>query len=126
MKSPIRILLVDDDLNLLQTLSDYLKHRLLSIVYMAHSAPEAFAQFDLNGPFDLVISDFQMTPHSAYDIEDSLRRKQGKTPLIVHSSLTDIDESRFHPDHFMGLVPKPGHRELFDLIAERFTYAKKT
>ena len=125
MKS-IRILLVDDDSPLLQTLADYLTNNLEVTVYTAASVPAAISEIDQHGPFDIMISDYQLPPHTANDLANYMKSAQIDTPLILHSAFTEIDERSFLKErNYIGLVPKPGHRELVKLILTRYPGAKK-
>lgn len=124
--NPLRVLLVDDDFSLLQTLADYIRSALLTIVYTATSVPDAITQIDTHGPFDVLISDYQLPPHTARDLAQHLREAHDRTPLIIHTGFTGVDESHFKSDHYIGLVQKPGHRELIRLILDRFPHAQKS
>jgi CheY-like chemotaxis protein len=124
--NPLRVLLVDDDKDLLQTIADHLRTSLKVIVETATSVPAALAAIEESAAFDLLVSDFNLPPHTAHDLEDHLRNARNYTPLILHSGIPAIEESRFHPQAYLGLVPKPGTRELASKILERFPQAKKS
>jgi len=121
----VRILLVDDETPFLQTLAELLQTTLLTTVYTATSVPDALSQIDRNGPFDILISDYQMPPHTAHDLAQHLRDAKNKIPLILHSGFSDIDESHFEGAPYLGFVPKPDHRQLIRLILDHFPHAKK-
>lgn len=123
---PLRLLLVDDDFALLLTLAEYLRNTLSAIVVTATSVPAALAQIDARGPFDVLISDFDLPPHTAHDLEEHLRNALVFTPMLIHSGYPKIEESRFHPASYLGLVVKPGTRELVTKILETFPQAKKS
>ena len=121
---PLRVLLVDDDTALLQTLAEYLPATLTVVVETAASVPSAIARIEESGPFDVLVSDFHLPPHTAHDLEDHLRSSQILTPLILHSGFPKIDESKFHPKAYLGQVAKPNSRGLVNKILEAFPHAK--
>lgn len=123
--STLRVLLVDDDASLLQTLTDQLHAALKVHVYSASSVPAAIAALDEKGPFDLLISDYDLPPHTARDLVQHLQEAKSQTPFLIHSGLTDLDESVFKGPSYLGLVAKSGPRSLTQTVLDRFPHAKK-
>jgi DNA-binding NtrC family response regulator len=61
-----RVLLVDDDPDVLESLADWLRHE--HEVRVAHGVPQALAALAEGPPPDVVVTDYDMPPHSGEDL----------------------------------------------------------
>jgi DNA-binding NtrC family response regulator len=61
-----RVLLVDDDPDVLESLADWLRRE--HEVRVAHDVPQALAALAEGPPPDVVITDYDMPPHSGEDL----------------------------------------------------------
>lgn len=122
----IKILLVDDDSTLLDTLADYFRSSLDAEVITALSVPSAIEKIDQHGPIDMIVSDYQLPPHTALDLAKHLRMHDILTPFAVHSGFSGIDESKFKVNpNYLGLFVKPANQELVALVKKKFPGSSK-
>jgi DNA-binding NtrC family response regulator len=121
-----RILVIDDDVQLVESSADYFRQMLNAIVFTASSMHQAVMAIDDQGPFDILVSDYQIPPFTAVDLARHLRNALDKTPLLLHSGFDSIDEGEFEDSNYLGLVAKPDIRGLVRRILERFPDAKRS
>src|SRR5215470_15997744 len=77
----MRILLVEDEMGLIVTLTDRLRSEGFEVV----SASDGKTGFDLasSGSFDLIILDIMLPKKNGYDIARDLRQKGIATPILM-------------------------------------------
>ena len=88
MSVPTRILVADDDLQLLDTVAEALR-RLGADVVQAESGAELIEQLASEGPFDLVVTDISMPWMSGMQALRSVRMVGLGMPVIVMTAHGD-------------------------------------
>jgi len=88
MSGHTRILVADDDLQLLDTVAEALR-RLGADVVQAESGAELIEQLASEGPFDLVVTDISMPWMSGMQAMRSVRTVGLGMPVIVMTALGD-------------------------------------
>jgi DNA-binding NtrC family response regulator len=87
MISECCILLIDDDLDLLETLSEALSATVHTVL-TASSANDALNLMKVS-PVDLVVSDVCMPECNGYELMVKIRKKSPKMPVILFSGIED-------------------------------------
>ena len=109
-----RILLVDDELIVLSSVSKALKHLGYEVTAVEDSG-EAFAVFSRSpGEFDLVITDLTMPGMSGIELAEKIKELSPDVPVILCTGFNDIiDEQEAREKGITGLIFKPaGTRDL--------------
>jgi CheY-like chemotaxis protein len=88
MLSGIRVLVADDDVQLLDLVCDFLA-RLEANVARASSGSDLIQQLATAGPFDLIVTDISMPWMSGLQAMRSTRAAGLATPVIVMTALSD-------------------------------------
>lgn len=81
MGEPLKILIVDDDAGMAETLGDILDAKGYE-VKIARDGPEALAMFQAEG-FDLIFLDFKMPKMNGVEVLQSMKRMCPKTAAIM-------------------------------------------
>jgi len=86
----MRILLIEDDLNIASFITKGLKQEGYSIVHESYG----ISGYDLasEGNFDLVIIDIMLPGMNGYSIIEMLRNRNNKIPVIIVSAKRTVDE----------------------------------
>lgn len=113
---PHRILLVDDNLEVLQVFQDMLVLSGYSVVAM-QDGKEALHSI-CNDTFDLVITDFKMPVVSGLDIAYRVKENNPHTPVILISGTIKEIEGIALPENPIDLMlPKPiGWKEFIEAV----------
>lgn len=82
----MKFLIADDEVDLLDLLELYLTENYQVELFRAENGKIAIEMIDQQGPFDLVICDFNMPEKNGADVYTHLRSLYPKTPFIVLSS----------------------------------------
>ena len=103
-----RILLVDDELIVLSSVSKALKHLGYEVTAVEDSG-EAFAVFSRSpGEFDLVITDLTMPGMSGIELAEKIKELSPDVPVILCTGFNDIiDEQEAREKGITGLIFKP-------------------
>jgi DNA-binding NtrC family response regulator len=88
-----RILLVDDEENILDTYSNLLSEKGFSVV-TSTSVRKALKEFFMH-PFDLVITDLGMTEGSGFTLIEEIKEKSPHTPVMVFTGKRTKIVSRY-------------------------------
>lgn len=107
-----RILVVDDEKEMTESLEKILSHRKDFLVSTANNATDAFEQIT-NNKFDVVLTDLKMGEYSGFDVLKSSNEKDPSTAVILLSGYGTIESS--------VEAMKLG---AFDFIEKPFTSAK--
>ena len=119
---PLRVLLVDDEPEILELLQDELQIYGHTAI-IAHSGDAGYAKF-LEAPIDLVISDIQMSPGDGISLLKRIRSNHPTQPIVVLMS----GYTKFTPKEVIqlgaeGIVEKPFDRQklhqFLALVTER-------
>jgi len=120
MAVPARMLLVEDEPNMVRTLAKILERKGY-IVDAAGSGAEALDRLS-GASYDIVITDLNMPVMDGCEAAGALRRQSADSELVLiaHTSLTQrADLERVRRAGFNHHVSKPaGHRELEALVAK--------
>ena len=100
-----RILVVDDEVSLAQTLKDLLVFH----GYTVEIASNGIQARDLlsKSSFDLVVSDIRMPMMDGMELLNFINENHRGTPVILISGFSDFDESTVSQKGAKGLVSKP-------------------
>ncbi len=80
MNAPVRLLVVEDEVNVARTLTERLAKEGYTVVW-ARTAAEAIAH-DLAGAFDLALLDVGLPDQSGFDVGRTLRRRHPRTAIV--------------------------------------------
>ncbi|HDQ45849.1 MAG TPA: response regulator [bacterium] len=118
-----RVLLVDDEKNVLMTLSIGLKRHGFT-VDTAQSGPEAL-EILKRRPYDFVVSDIRMSPMDGYTLSEKIHKAHPQTDLVLMSAYGF--GSRRHKRGFLQLTKPFEVADLADLLRrETEKHEKKT
>jgi len=107
-----RILLVDDEENILDTYSSLLSEKGYTVV-IADSGRKALDEF-LNQPFDLVITDLAMADGNGLTLLEGIKEVSPNTPVIVLTGKRHKIVNEFVSLlGASGLIEKPCSNEIF-------------
>src|SRR5271155_3659988 len=84
-----RVLIIDDDSNMLEMLRAELEHRQYAVV--AHTSPEAALRELADGNFGVVLSDISMRGMSGVDLCREVVALREDTPVIVMTAFASIE-----------------------------------
>lgn len=104
-QSSNRILVVDDELSLAETLRDLLVFHGYT-VEIAQNGMQAREYLDKTS-FDLVVSDIRMPMMDGMQLLNHINQNHRGTPVILISGFSDYDESTVSQKGAKGLVQKP-------------------
>jgi len=85
-----KILYLEDDINLSNTLTDFLQDNDFNVVCVYNS--QRVLDVLENERFDLLILDVNVPPFNGFELLKSLREMNNNTPAIFTTSLNDIDD----------------------------------
>lgn len=117
---PHRLLLVDDDPVLLETLTDLLRHEGFA-VSTAESGEGGIRMLQgANPPFDLVITDLVMPGKSGMDVlQKAIELNPGCTVLILSGFGTVREATEAMDQGAYGMITKPMHLDQFRNMLRR-------
>jgi DNA-binding NtrC family response regulator len=106
MNEPLRILLVDDDVNICRTLSVSLK-QLGGVATTAHSVARAIEVFKC-APFDLILTDFRMSEKTGIDLIREARELDPSAIVVVMTAFASIENAiEITREGAFDYLPKP-------------------
>ena len=86
-----RVLLVDDDPDFVEVLSEVMKQRGLEVV-VTHNGEEAFSEF-LRTPFDLVITDLKMPKMDGLTLLKAIKNKEKDATVLVITGFGTVESA---------------------------------
>jgi DNA-binding NtrC family response regulator len=103
-----RILVVDDEPDILEALSAYLEGTLSVEVAVAHSGPHAL-EVMAAAPADVVMSDFRMPGQDGLQLLAEFRRRWPEVPRILMTAFADMQLAirAVNESHVSRFVTKP-------------------
>jgi DNA-binding NarL/FixJ family response regulator len=103
----MRILLADDQELVRDAIAGFIRKMTGYLVEAVHDLPSALVAVGLNGPFDLVLLDYQMPGMSGLrGLSDMVVQQQGKPVAIISGSMPpSLVEQAFHSGA-SGFLPK--------------------
>jgi CheY-like chemotaxis protein len=117
VSDPLRILVVDDEPDICEFLSEDLEHLGYS-VKCANGVDEAFQIFGFWHP-RVVVSDVRMPNKSGLDLLDLINQSQNPVPVIFISGYSDVSLKQIYMRGAAGLLSKPlDFDELFKQITK--------
>ena len=114
---PLRVLLVDDDADVLVMLQAMLTSRSLDVVGLATSGEDAEQVAVVIAP-DVAVVDYMMPGMTGFETATRIKAVRPQCVVVIFSALADLaDEALAHPevDHF---VPKSDLLKLEDLLTK--------
>ncbi len=113
---PIRVLVVDDDPNVLRPLCDYLE--LSGLVVAAAESGQKALDASVSFRPDVVVSDIAMPGMDGIELCTSLRRASATTPVVLMSGqASEVDLGRLRDSGAAALLPKPfTMRQILELL----------
>ena len=123
----LNILLVDDDQNLVTTLSHGLRKAMGEAISVSNCSggPEAFDLLAKQS-FDMVISDFHMPAMSGLELLKKIRQDHSETSLVLITAFgTELLEEEVHQLGF-GYIAKPFGMPLLVQIIHELRRGKET
>ncbi len=113
----MHLLVVDDDPEITQVISDWIKREFaeltISAVYSGHQAIQAIEQGE---KFDIIISDYEMPDGRGTEILEYLIQKKEEIYFILFTSHMYPRLPIITNDYFLGVVGKLGYDELLELL----------
>lgn len=117
---PHRLLLVDDDPVLRETLSDVLQHEGFQVTQAASGEEAEQRMLEARPPFDLVLTDLVMPGKSGMDVLRTALRISPSCTVLVLSGFASVREATEAMDlGAYGMVTKPLHLDQFRNILRR-------
>lgn len=98
----LKILLVDDETELLKTLTKYLRQKKFTNVAAVSSGTEALNLIN-NNVFDVIVLDLMMPEISGKKIIEEIKKTDNPAKIIVISGQIDIDESKLDKEIYCCL-----------------------
>lgn len=121
MKSPLSILLVEDDLVILEGLASLMKHR-FQAVWIAENGADSLELALFRHP-DIIMTDYNMPKMNGLQMVQVLRAKGLEMPVIFHTSEGDselLDQMVRTPQSY--LLPKPS---FYETVSEALMWSEK-
>lgn len=112
-----KILLVDDQKEIRETLIEQLKERIDFYVVEASCGKEAVDILCSNESFDVIVSDFCMSPIDGLSFFSYLKSQDINIPFILFSG-SEITLPSLAPP-FVGFVMKPNFSKVIQLIVNQ-------
>jgi DNA-binding NtrC family response regulator len=78
----MKILVVDDDINLLESIGRGLRNKGFKVI-QALSGEEALKHFDNESAIDLILADYVMPGMNGIDLLEKIREKSTSLPVII-------------------------------------------
>lgn len=105
---PIRILLVDDERNVLRSLERLFLEEEYEI-FTATSGQEALETMELSGPFQLIVSDYRMPSMSGVEFLGEVYRRWPNTERLILSGYADTAAivAAINKGHIYKFIAKP-------------------
>lgn len=117
---PHRLLLVDDDLVLLETLTDLLLHEGFSVTTAASGEEAESLLASSKPPFDLVITDLVMPGKSGIDVLHKALEHNPDCTVLILTGFGSLREATEAVDNgAYGVITKPMHLNQFRNILSR-------
>lgn len=111
MDRPYRLLLVEDEQVLRGLVGQFLR-RSGYLVVEAADGQDGLREYDLGGPYDLVVSDLMMPRMDGIDLARALRARRDDLPIVICSAaLRDEAERRLLEVGVSTWLHKPYHPE---------------
>ena len=107
----LRILVVDDAIDLRDLIGFQLRDNSYEVIG-AGCVQEALAQFDFEGSFDLIISDFHMPGGTGIDLFNSLQERGSEAPFILMSGDLQLSSAEIRALGIASFLPKPFNSEV--------------
>jgi CheY-like chemotaxis protein len=101
---PLRVLLVDDDADVLDMLQAVLNSRALDVVGLATSGQDAEQVAGVISP-DVAVVDYMMPGMTGFETASRIKALRPECVIVLFSALADLaDEALAHPDvdHFVA------------------------
>ena len=116
----VRVLLVDDDRDVLDTVGDWLRHSYE--VRLAEGLPQAILAL-AEGPLpDVVITDLQMPPYSGEDLLAVLAARYPKICRILHTGSGELPRDSYA----QHVIAKGGDIEELEEVIRRCAPGRKS
>ncbi len=104
--TPMKVLIIDDDISSLKLIAAYLKHDDHSVTAIEDPV-EAVSVFQ-NGDFDLVITDMEMPDVSGGDLAQQIKSISSDTPILMITGFAELLRDKYHyPRGISFIVGKP-------------------
>jgi len=120
-----KVLLIDDNLNNLEIISNILGSSGMRVVTQANSSstvPVILEHFKNHDPFDFCVIDILMPVISGHDVAKQIRAldpPMSRLPLLAFSSSLMIHAGKYRESGFDGFLPKPVRRKKLLKMIER-------
>jgi DNA-binding response OmpR family regulator len=111
------ILIVEDDADIQRAYSRFLRLRFQAEVVVAGNVASGLRALQ-SGPYNLVITDFQLPDGTGAEIVQAVRGLEKRTPVVLSSGQRGLEA--VGADAF---VPKPADMDEFAAICERLAAA---
>ena len=124
MVESLNILLVDDERNMLEVLSDVLNAEGHPVT-AANSGPEALEKIESDSAFDLVITDLKMPTMNGIDLLESIKVKRPHLPVVILTAYGTVESAveaikkgaydyilkPFKPNEILGVIERLSERK---------------
>lgn len=111
-----RILVVDDDDDVLRVLGQLMTARLHCEVVLAQSVDDALTHYD-HEQFDVIVSDFQMPKSNGLDFANALSARQCGIPFLMFTA-HKIESRELRKLHLVAdVVEKPNLEDLLSILS---------
>lgn len=112
----MKILVVDDDMSVLMATGFYLHSVEKMQVTKAHGGTEALKAVDLRGPFDVVLTDYDMPDLNGIDLSFALRKIDPKQKIVINTLSYSL--ARCMEDYGLGDIPVVNKQDGIEAIVK--------
>ena len=123
-----RILVVDDEEDIVAALQTYLEGVLQADVLTASSGPQALSLLDTSGPVDLVISDYRMPVMNGIEFLQEVRNRAPDVPRLLLTAFPDMEVAiqAVNKAHIVQFLTKPVEPEkLMALVRDTLSQSQR-
>lgn len=121
----MKFLIAEDEEDLREIISILVTSNYDISVHQAIDGENAIELIDSDGPFDLVISDFNMPNKNGYDVYEYLRSKQPNTPFLLITTDPAVFKARAKNATFCDFLDKPFNEDELTKKVERLFSQKQ-
>jgi CheY-like chemotaxis protein len=122
MGDPIRVLVVDEDVDVLELTATFLERESDRIT--VETEQTAAGALDRAGEFDCIVSDLRMPEMDGIELFETLRDRGHEIPFFVFSAASDPDTTdRIQSADVTGFVKKGAGTDHYTELAERIERA---
>lgn len=114
------ILVVDDELDILETIIDSLEIEFgdTITIFRAENGKQALERFSENSQIDLIVTDLNMPDMDGLELTENIKKIKSDTPIIVFTGHGDVEEKeKLASLGVVAMIKKPYVEDLIDEVS---------